>query len=210
MDWRKDKNIKAFVSHVKKRCKETGVKLTLVDSHWIEENNCAGYFDCDNLDLKVATRDLQEPIRWVTLLAHEYCHLEQWSEEVPLWGKTVKGHDIYTLFMMWLDGVVELSEEQLTEYTNCAMEVELDCEKRTTEVIKKFNLPFDVEEYVQRSNAYALQYQFIKKHRRWNIPGQAPSSLKEVYSLMSTKFDMDYYSLPQDIERAYMKCFFET
>jgi hypothetical protein len=213
MDWRKDKNIQAFVKHVRQRCKETKVKIKLVDDIFVGwgEIKCAGYFDSVGLELAAATKDLYDPNRWITLLAHEYNHLEQWAENSPIWtGTTLGDYDAYSMWDMWLNHYVELNEEQLTKYTNLCMEVELDCEKRTVETIKQWNLPFDIEEYTQRSNAYALQYQFVKKHRKWNIPGKAPSSLKEVYSLLSTKFDMDYYSpLPPEIEQAYMKCFYE-
>lgn len=212
MDWRKDKAIKAFVMHVKKRCKETGIKLNLVDDFFVDAGGIktAGYFDSESLVL--ATKDATDPLRWISLLAHEYNHLEQWAEKCKEWTdcNIEFDNDALILYDLWLVGLVELNEDQLTRYTNIAINVELDCEKRTVETIKKFNLPFNPEEYTQRSNAYALQYQFIKKHRRWNIPGKAPSSIKEVYSLLSKEFDMDYYgSIDPEIEKAYMKCFYE-
>lgn len=207
-----DPNIQKFIKHVRKRCKETGVELKLVDdiSVGCGEVKCGGYFDSDNLVLACATIDLQDPIRWVTLLAHEYCHLEQWAENSEIWNSTTIGdYDALTIWDMWLNHYVELNEEQLTKYTNIAMNLELDCEKRTVEVLREFSLPFDIGVYTQRSNAYAIMYQFCKKYRKWNIPGRSPSGMVEVYSILSKEFDMDYYNLPKDYEEMCLKmgCF---
>lgn len=211
MDWTKDEKISNFVEHVKKRCHDTNIVLEMVDDYYIKSNgiSVAGYFDAETL--AIATKDDNDPLRWVSLFAHEYNHLEQWAEDCKEWTNCTieEGHDALVIFDMWLSGLVELNDKQLTRYTNLAIDVELDCEKRTVETIKKFELPFDIDEYTQRSNAYAFQYKFVKKHRVWNILGKAPSSLREVYSLMSKKFDMDYYgTFDPELEEKFMKCFY--
>ena len=212
-DWRVNKQITDYILHVEQRCRDTGVELRLVDNTFVGEGEikCAGYFDSENLILAAATVDIQEPSRWVTLLAHEANHLEQWAEDCEIWKATAIGdYDAYVIWDMWLNNVIELNDSQLYDYTKRCLNVEKDCEIRTVETIKNWNLPFDIDEYTQRSNAYILQYQFCRKFRKWNIPGKAPSSLVEVYSKLSTKFDMDYYDyLPPDIEQLFMPSFFE-
>lgn len=207
-----DLNIQRFVDHVIQVCKESEVELKIVDSVSVDASAaipCGGYFDCDNHVLACATQDPNQdpnqPPRWVTLLAHEFGHLEQWKEDCDVWKSCYyKTFDCTTIIDMWLNHAVELNEEQLTHCINAVVDLELDCEKRAVEIIKKFNLPFDIGEYVQRANAYALHYQFVKKHRKWSIPGRGPSSLKEVYSTLSTEFDMDYHSpMSQDREKIF-------
>ncbi len=50
------------------------------------------------------------------------------------------------------------------------------------------DLPFDISEYIQKSNAYYLQYPLMAALGRAHKPGKAPSQVKEVYSCLPTTF----------------------
>lgn len=216
MDWRKNKEITNFIKHVKKRCKECGVKLKLVNNYHVGEEGealkCAGYFDSENKELVVSTIDKLDTTgnRWVTLLIHEYNHMEQWVAGTKFWKNCDVGqYDSVMIIDMWLNHIIELNPRQLTKYINAVMLMEKECEENSVKTIKDFNLPFDVGIYTQRANAYLMQYQFIKKHRLWSIPGKAPASIESTFSFMSKKFDMEYKKpLGKKLERVYLKSFY--
>lgn len=83
--------------------------------------------------------------------------------------------------------------------------VELDCEKRTIEKAKKYNLPVNIKEEIQKANSYILFYTFVKESRKWNTPGKAPYQIREVWSKMPDTFEIDYAQIPEDIRELYRK-----
>lgn len=211
-------SIHRFLQHVKDVCNRAEVEVQLIDDSSVNTSDSVavgGYFDSESSTLVCVIQDPNqspgEPPRWVTLLAHEFSHLLQWQEDCEPWVNcTYKTYDCNLMLDMWLNHAIELNDEQLTSCINAVADLELDCEKRTVELIKEFDLPYDIAEYVQRSNAYVLHYQYIKRFRRWNCPGRAPSSCKEVYSRLSTEFDMDYKSpMSAELEEIFSKSYDE-
>jgi hypothetical protein len=48
----------------------------------------------------------------------------------------------------------------------------------------------------------------LKEVRKWNVSGKAPYQIKEVWSQMPKTFDMDYYTVPENLKELYLKyCF---
>jgi hypothetical protein len=123
--------------------------------------------------------------------------MTQWLEGIPLWRTA---NDSIEEIDKWLDGK---EVENIEECINASRDLELDNEKRSVEMIKKWNLPIDVSEYTKKSNAYVLFYNYIKTSRKWSLPGNSPYSNKEVLSKMSTDFDMNYEKLDPEIHEIF-------
>ena len=194
-------NQEKFVQYVKDQCQKHNVKLTLDPSEhvFVGGAKCGGYFDSfdkSNVQLVVATgRPFEE---WVELLAHEFCHFLQWSEGSPFFTEsTVGGVQIDQIVDLWLQGLVELSEEQKESYLNFMLELEKDCEERTVRLIREFDLPVDSEYYIQKSNAYVLFYKVLQKTRKWC--DVSPYRHKEVTDQMPVDFILDYKNPPQHL-----------
>jgi len=87
--------------------------------------------------------------------------------------------------------------------------LELDCEKRAVKNIKKYNLPVNIETYIQKANSYILFYNYVKETRQWSKPGNAPYALKnkELWSLCPTKFmpDSYYEKIPRKIYKKFIE-----
>jgi hypothetical protein len=83
--------------------------------------------------------------------------------------------------------------------------VEVDCEKRTVEKIKKYGLDsiINIDEYIQKSNAYVLFYLWMRKNRKWYTIGKEPYNIPDVVSVMPKTFDIDYTELSPDILDAF-------
>lgn len=197
-----------LIADIKKRAQDNGVQLHLIDSktipYAIGNFPVNGYFiDYGKPTLAVA---INKPIQdWIMVLAHEGSHMEQWIEKSPYWTNSfIDGREAVEYIDEWCNGK-DLPEEELNDICKIAREVEWDCEKRTIEKIKKYNLspPINIEEEIQKANSYILFYTFIKQTRKWNKLGQAPYQIKEIWSHMPTTFDMDYSVVPEKIAELY-------
>ena len=85
---------------------------------------------------------------WVPIMVHETCHRDQYTEQAPVWNATVEinneAHDPITLLQEWLNHQIELGPRKTKEMLIGAMNVELDCEKRSAKKIDKFYLPINL------------------------------------------------------------------
>ena len=154
---------------------------------------CSGWFDEDGKELVVA---INRP-DWIEILAHEYSHLTQWVEQIPIWKEAEKS---LGKVWEWLDGK---NHRNMDKHIAVARDLELDNEKRSVKVIKDFKLNVDVEYYTKRANAYVIFYNWIRIVRRWSKPTNSPYNNKRLISAMSPKFNMKYDMLIPRIEKIF-------
>ena len=185
----RNKNTARFISDTIHLCSEHSVEFKLVASSKVPLGNkiyCNGYFwansGADNSHkLVVATK---KPIKeWLPILVHESCHLDQYIENP---NKFVEDDCIDR----WLNGE-KVYDKDIRKGISASKRLELDCEKRTVRKIKKYNLPIDVKEYIQKSNLYIHFYNWVYLNRRW-VPKGKTLYTKPLYSLMNTSFDKSY------------------
>lgn len=189
----------AFLDHVKRECKSHGVKLDLRKrSGYLRLNGnikCSGYFDSENRQLVVAAKWED----WIDILVHEYAHLTQFVDQCVAW---VEGANTTDEIDRWLSGEeIESIERHIVACRN----LELDNEKRSVEIIKKFDLPIDVERYTKRANGYVYFYTWMLRTRRWSKPGNGPYSNETVIDAMPNEFQDDYENLPDYVVRVFEK-----
>lgn len=143
--------------------------------------------------------------QWIQVFLHESCHMDQYIEDSDTWNDTMITPTIEAgdVMQMWIDGLVELTAQQKENIIGRARDVELDCEKRSVEKIKKYNLPIDIDEYIQKANAYVLFYNVIKVTRSWYKTDREPYNLEEVWRKMPTHFDLHYTVLSDDIRQVF-------
>lgn len=203
--------IQKLVEDIKNKAIDNGVEIILEDSksvpYAIGDFPVSGYFiDYGNPTLAVATgKPLKE---WIMVLSHEGSHMEQWIEKSPYWTNSfINGKEAVDYIDEWCGGK-EMSERELDDICKRSREVEWDCEKRSIEKAKKYNLPINIKEEIQKANSYILFYTLVKETRKWSTPGKAPHNIKEVWSSMPDTFDMDYTIIPDHIRELYLKnCF---
>ena len=132
--------VRAIEFFIKFEAEKAEIKVETPDAEMVnvsENIKVAGYFDHFEKVLKSAKRNK----RYLPILIHEFCHLQQMKENCKAWSNCfVNGTDMDTLIDLWLEGKIELNEKQLREYIQRLIDVELDCEKRTVDMIKEFNL----------------------------------------------------------------------
>jgi hypothetical protein len=198
-------NFEKFVDFVKSECKTHKVKIKEYKRKYVKLSDtikCGGYFD-DGTDGKYVTNPTLAYAKGCDsapeLLVHEYCHMTQWLDGMSLWRKA---NDSLGLVDDWLAGK---EVDNIEEHLNNARDLELDNEKRSVEMIKKWNLPIDVDLYTKKANAYVQFYNYMKESRRWSTPGRSPYSVPEVLEVMSDKFDMNYDELTPEIHKVFVE-----
>jgi translation elongation factor EF-1beta len=127
--------------------------------------------------------------------------MDQWVEKVPEWTENVGMDNIEK----WLNGDDSVNMNNIDNEIRTSIIVEVDCEKRTVEKIKKYGLDsiINIDEYIQKSNAYVLFYLWMRKNRKWYTIGKEPYNIPDVVDIMPKTFDIDYTILDSNIEKTY-------
>lgn len=189
-----------FIKYVKSECKKSGVKVDIRNVSYVKMSGnikCSGYFDSE---AKVLVCAKNSP-NWLETLVHEFCHYLQWKENCPAW---VNGIDSVELIDRWIGGE---EFEDIDYHIGMVRDLELDNEKRSAELIKKWGLDseIDLDSYIKKANAYVLFYNWLGKTRRWSTPKNSPYKNEKLLKAMSTQFDMNYDLLDSKIERIFMR-----
>jgi hypothetical protein len=189
---------KEFVKYVKSECKKYGVKCDLRKTKYVIVSGnmkCSGYFD-EQAPVLVCSMNRPD---WIEILAHEFGHLTQWIDNIPLWKKA---DESIPLLDNWLSG-----EEvpNIKKHLGVCRDLELDNEKRTVKIIKKFGLDIDVDKYIKKANAYVFFYNRLLATRKWCTPDNSPYTNKKVIASMPRYFRADYSYTPKKIEKVFIQ-----
>jgi hypothetical protein len=167
-----------------------------------------GYFiDKEKRELGVATG---KPMTlWLPILVHESSHMDQGIEGTQVWKeRLVPGTAVEAVDMIfrWIAGDIQIPPVEISDYIRRTRNLELDCERRTVQKINKFDLPIEIEQYIQGANSYLFFYTAMKVTRMWYRPGQEPYNLPEIWSLAPKELlhnEDDYEQVPTALMAAY-------
>lgn len=189
-------NEEKFLEDLNKKCEKHNITLYLPKKSVVDYENStlkvSGYFSGDTETIAVACGKPKE--KYLPILIHESCHLDQYLEKCILWDNLYVGKtNTYDCMDRWIHGE-EFSKKRMTDYINRCIDLEFDCEVRSVKKIKKYKIDINVEKYIQKANSYILFYNYIKQKRTWYLKGKEPYSIKEVWKKMPTKFLKDYHN----------------
>jgi hypothetical protein len=188
---------KEFVKFVRKECLKEGITLKIGRGSYVihpgDKTACGGYFDSEDLVLAVGGNHPQ----FLSILVHEYAHVTQWQENIEIWQDADKwGGYLWE----WLAGVNNRKYKIGAQYLR---DLELDNEKRSVELIKKFSLEINIPDYIQRANAYVLYYNWLPETRKWLGRGKSIYMNEYLIKHMSKRFDMDYEKLSPELQEVF-------
>jgi hypothetical protein len=198
-----NRNVDKFISEMLEDCEKRGINVLISLEKYLKDDGIKtnGYFDEDRKTLAISVNHALKD--WLCVLVHEYCHSLQYQEKDPIW---INGGDSYNKFFEWLGGETRLSKKDLNYHCRKALMIELDCERRTVKMIKKYNLPISQSEYCRRASAYIYFYLFVKKMKRWYKIGKEPYRNDNILKLMPSNLDGSYSRLNKKILSLYMEC----
>jgi hypothetical protein len=183
-----DVHTKAFIKDLKKSCKEHNVDLRLEyypKIRYAKNMYVSGYFQDEPAELVTAIKMAED--KWLPILVHESCHMDQWLENTNIWQlQNSKYGDINSILDNRLKGDKNCTVKQFKEALKKCLRLELDCEKRSVKKIKKYNLPIDVKDYIKKANAYIFLYSIMESTYKWC--DTSPYKINEIYKIMPDKF----------------------
>lgn len=177
----------AFLSHVKKECEAYEVKLCIRKGKYVvlnKKNQCSGYFDPEEGKERLVVASNRKD--FLSILVHEYAHLTQWADNCYEWYNYGES---YNLVDEWLGGE---DVHNIGRHLKRAMLIELDNEKRSVALIKKFKLPIDIDDYIRKANSYMFFWLYLKYTRSWSKASNSPYSNKNIISKMPKRFLKEY------------------
>lgn len=198
--------VESFKSFVKKSLERKGFTLVLVDDHSVELGGglfSSGYFDDQNKVLKVATK--RDQWQWLAVLVHEFCHFLQYIEDCDAWRNCYVGKtDANTIVDNWLAGDDSIHYRLICNYIERVQMLEFDCEKRSVEMIKQFNLPISIRKYTRAACAYVHFHNCMAETRQWVKRGYKISEDDKLLNLVPCTLNQDFLHTPQKL-MDYMK-----
>lgn len=203
-----NETVQNFLDFVHSSLKKHKMNLILsLDPIKICSNVVSGYFSEEDREIRIDISDRT----WIETLVHEFCHFLQYIENDPFYTCLEQGD---TNFLSeawdWLDGSLEfVSTRRRNLVFRKILEMELNCEKRSVEMIKKFELPIDLDEYIFAAYVYINYYNFAKKYRTWLKIDTVLGSIFEIKEC-AEKFggislDQDFKQLPKEYEEIFKK-----
>ena len=189
--------VRDFINDSLARCRQNNIRIHLPRAVRVSNKGtyCAGYFDDDPLEFAVACG--RNTKKWLSTFVHESCHLDQWLENTELWNGRINGAEPIAVLDNWLQGQIELEDNTKKQLFDRIISVELDCEKRSVEKIRKFKLPINTDRYIRESNAYVWSYRLVEETRDWDH--SAAYECESVWRAMPNHFDNDYSYLSDEI-----------
>lgn len=192
------KRVKEFLEYECQRAKDLGVFVYWSKGEYVRSDglDVCGYFCERPAKLTIATGN---PVSvWLPVFVHESCHMDQWLEKMPIFSKSNGALD---MMENWLLRYKEYKPEKMYECLRTIIELELDCEKRTVQKIKDWNLPIDVDKYIRGANVYLFFYLDLLRTRTWSSFYHKNSILE---CAAKTFYD-DYSKIPTKLQKAFMK-----
>ena len=82
-------------------------------------------------------------------------------------------------------------------------DLELDNEKRSVALMKKWDLNIDIDDYIRKANAYVMFYNYMYHSRKCSSHDNSPYSNPNIISKMSNKFNMRYKQMSERLLKLY-------
>jgi hypothetical protein len=160
------------------------------------KSKCSGLFymnSNDNPIIKVAKGNLEED-EWFGVLVHEYCHFIQWRDDTKIWNRFCDYDITYSQII--------LKPEKYKKELAALMELEIDCEKCATSIIKNNKL-FDHKNYAQTANAILYKYAMLYKYGKWPNDNRKYQKVQEFCPTKILKSYKEYLEIPEKVIKYY-------
>lgn len=164
-----------------------------------------GYWDDTNPKKPLlACQVTNDESEWVPIFAHEYCHFLQWREKCVEWKNA---NSISDKHMYKITHNKPIKKRYLEKQLNNLRDLELDCEKRTVRLFKKYKVPVKLKKYIAEANSYVHFYNYIKDYRKWYPKNNKPYKNELLAKACSGNFYSSYEKIPKKLKMAYERVY---
>ncbi len=202
-----NKNVDQFIRDLQRRCEKYKITFLISGLDYVKwgEEKSNGFFNPESNEMAIS---IGKPVeKWLDTLVHESCHFDQWVQNCKTWRDMIAiKPDACTQLFEWVFDERKLSKEKVMKMACIMRDLELDCERRSVEKIKKYKLPIDTKEYCQKAGAYVMFYNYIVKYKKWYKIGKEPYNNKKIKVLMPTNLNGKYDKLTPKLEKLYKEC----
>jgi len=200
-------NIQSFILSLKRKANKLGVTLQLDNKKHIEITDnikVCGFFmeRIGRIPGILATATGLSIAEWLPILVHESCHMDQWQEKISLWKECGKLPE--EIIDNWIEGK-NYTKKTVEHAIKITRNLELDCEQRAVKKIKRFNLPINIDEYIQRANVYLFFHNWVLLKRKWYNTQNEPFTNQKIYGLMNKDWYESYDEMPPLLLKAFKK-----
>jgi len=161
-----------FIDVVRGKCAAAGILFRLEAREKTREGDL-GWFDSDKKRLLGCVNRAD----WLTVLAHEVGHLEQFVEGDPVLQPDAP--DFVGDFEAWCQGKKKLKALRLRQTVRTIQRNELDAERRAVGMIRSFHLTEKIDTYIREANLYVWKYEVSRRVGHWPNYGDAVSHVVE-------------------------------
>jgi hypothetical protein len=163
--------VKEFVEFVKKELNKKSGKLILRTKIANGETQDGEF--CEKTNTIRCKKNLSS-YYWVGVLAHEYCHFVQSSKKTEFWvnfQKNLKEPQNVGEIISDDDGnknkKYKFNKKKRQTIISTLIDMELECEKMTLELVKDFDLPLDIKDYITLANIIFYKYLYWAEYEIW-------------------------------------------
>jgi hypothetical protein len=160
----KNKNVEDFISLVKCELKKQNGKLVLISS---VKNKSFEDGEFSEIDMVIKCFVDLSSNYWIGVLAHEYCHFVQCSKNLKIWNNFQEKMALLKNQENIFKGKSLIRKQKRKKIADAIIRLELDCDKRAVEIIKKYSLPVDTKEYISKANIILYKYLFWSEYGIW-------------------------------------------
>lgn len=199
-----NENVQKFLDYVHSQLRKNKFKLILhMDNLKIGKNNVSGYFSEDTKEIVISIKEEN----WLEILVHEFNHFVQFINNEEKYVLINQGESNFLNELWeWLDGNIELNPKRKNLLFKTVLEMELDCERKSVEMIKNFDLPIDIEEYKTIANIYIFYYTYAKNNRCWFSETSTIKDIMTEGNLQNLSLDCDFTKLPEEYIKLFKNC----
>jgi hypothetical protein len=144
---------------------------------------------------------------WFPILLHEYCHFQQWVDNDADWLAASGKPDSSNVMWEYIKGEREKTEF-VRRHIAKVKAMELDCERRTCEMMTNYTHIKSREQYAKEAGAYIYFHDFIYKTGKWYSKNKGKRTLdsKEIVDLMPSSMEGDYEVMPKGLHKLFEEC----
>lgn len=168
---------KEFLKIARKDLRDNGIKVIFKEPQQLR--NCGGYFDWQAKTLVVGKHE-----SWFEIFLHEYCHFKQYHEKSSIIKYSWVAR---SALIEWYSYEKDFPDYVKRECFYITRDIELNCEKRVVQMIKKYDLPINIDEYIKGANLHMYLYKYSEL-MRVKIPIFSYHKYNLLEDMMPTKF----------------------